>query len=137
MPLLEQVLEKYPRDVRIVELNFPLNNHKMARPAAAAALAAWKQGKFWEFHDRLFQDYDRITESLIDGIAGELSLDPARFQRDRNSQAINDLINRDLRQGQQLGVRGTPTIFVNGRRLSNRSLTGFSQMIDQELAKGK
>ncbi len=137
MPLLEQVLEKYPKDIRIVELHFPIRSHKFARPAAAAAMAAGKQGKYWEFHDRLFENYNKINEQLIEQIAGDLNLDMKRFEADRNSREINDLINRDMRQGQQSGVRGTPTIFVNGRRVSDRSLEGFSRMIDEELKKGK
>jgi len=60
MPTLEQVLEKYPKEVRVVELNFPLNKHKLARPAAAAALAAGKQGKFWESHKLLFDNYNVV-----------------------------------------------------------------------------
>ena len=137
MPLLEQVLETYPKDVRVVELNFPLNNHKRARPAAAAALAAGKQGKFWELHDQLFENFKKINDQLIVKLASGLGLDMARFERDRRSQEINNLINRDLTQGRKHGVRGTPTVFVNGKRLSDRSLAGFSRAIERELGRGQ
>lgn len=118
-------------------MNFPLSNHKFARPAASAALAAERQGKFWEYHKELFDNYNRINDQLIAKIARDLGLDMNRFERDRKSQEVNNLINRDLRQGQQIGVRGTPTIFINGNRLQDRSLKGFTQMIDRELKKVK
>jgi protein-disulfide isomerase len=60
VPLLEQVLEQYPNQVKLVYKNFPLRNHKFAKPAASAALAAGEQGKFWEFHDKLFQNYNQL-----------------------------------------------------------------------------
>ena len=65
MPVLEQVLEKNPDKVKLVFKNFPLRNHKFAMPAATAALAAEKQGKFWEFHDLLFKDYNRLNEQKV------------------------------------------------------------------------
>jgi protein-disulfide isomerase len=137
MPVLEQVLETYPKNVRVVELNFPLNNHKLARPAAAAALAAGKQGKFWELHAKLFENHKKLTDELIVELARDLGLEMARFEIDRKSQEINDLINRDLKQGRNHGVRGTPTVFVNGKRLPDRSLAAITQAIEHELARGQ
>ena len=135
MPLLEQALEMYPKDVRVVELNFPLAKHKFARPAAAAALAAGKQGKFWELHGLLFDNFNKLNDQLIVKLASDLRLDMAQFQRDRKSQDITNLINRDLKQGPRHGVRGTPAVFVNGKRLRNRSLAEISRMIDRELGR--
>jgi protein-disulfide isomerase len=135
LPLLEQVLEKNPKDVKLVYKNFPLRNHKFARPAAIAALAAGKQGKFWEFHDRLFKDYNRLNEQKFQEIAGELNLDMEKFEKDQKDPEILALISRDMSEGAQVGVRGTPTLFVNGRLLKNRSLAGFQDMIDKELKK--
>ena len=136
MPLLEQVLEKNPKDVKLVYKNFPLRNHKFARPAAIAALAAGKQGKFWEFHDLLFKDYNRLNEQKFQEIARELNLDMEQFEKDQKDPEILALISRDMSEGSQAGVRGTPTLFVNGRLLRNRSLAGFKDMIDKELKKG-
>ena len=133
MPLLEQVLEKYPKDVKLVFLNFPLRNHNFARQSAAAALAAGNQGKFWPYHDALFRDYSKLNEEKIVSIAVDLGLNMGKFDKDRASPELNNLINRDLQQGQAAGVRGTPTIFINGKLLSNRSLEGFSQAIEREL----
>ncbi|UCF87984.1 MAG: thioredoxin domain-containing protein [bacterium] len=127
------MLEKYPRKVRLVFKNFPLRNHKLALPAAQAALAAGRQGKFWEYHDKTFLKYNQLTEELLDQFARELGLDMTRFNKDRKDPDITSLINRDLREGSRIGVRGTPTIFVNGKRLDQRSLEGFSAAIESEL----
>jgi len=135
VPLLEQVLEKNPKDVKLVYKNFPLRNHKFARPAAIAALAAGKQGKFWEFHDLLFKDYNRLNEQKFQEIARELNLDMEQFEKDQKDPEILALISRDMSEGSQAGVRGTPTLFVNGRLLRNRSLAGFQDMIDKEVKK--
>jgi len=135
VPLLEQVLEKNPKDVKLVYKNFPLRNHKFARPAAIAALAAGKQGKFWEFHDLLFKDYNRLNEQKFQEIARELNLDMEQFEKDQKDPEILALISRDMSEGSQAGVRGTPTLFVNGRLLRNRSLAGFQEMIDKEVKK--
>jgi len=137
LPLLQQVLDKNPDDVKLVFKNFPLAMHKSAKQAAAAALAANEQGKFWEFHETLFENYRTLNDAKIQEIAEGLGLDIEKFNKDTNSQAIQELIVRDMRNGQQAGVRGTPTIFVNGKLLKNRSLQGFQEMIDAELNKGK
>ena len=136
MPLLEQVLEKYPKDVKLVFKNFPLRNHRFAKPAAVAALAAEKQGKFWEFHDLLFENYNRLNTQKIQEIAQELNLDINKFEQDQKDPEILAMISRDLAEGSKAGVRGTPTIFINGRLLKNRSLAGFQAQIDRELKKG-
>jgi protein-disulfide isomerase len=135
VPLLEQVLEKYPEDVKVVFKNFPLRNHKYARKAAIAALAADKQGKFWEFHDLLFENYNRLSDERIKKIAEELGLDMEKFGKDQKDPQILKLINRDMSEGRSAGVRGTPTVFANGRLLRNRSLEGFQALIDKALNK--
>ena len=125
MPILEQVLEKYPDDVKIVFKNFPLRNHKFANKSATAALAAESQGKFWEFHDLLFKNYNRLNDQKIDEIALGLGLDQAEFQKKIKDPKIAAMIRQDVQEGRQAGVRGTPTVFINGRRLNDRSLKGF------------
>ena len=134
MPELEQVLEKYPKQVKLVFKNFPLvRNHKFAMPAAIAALAAEKQGKFWEFHDLLFKDYSNLNEEKIGEIAQQLKLNMEKFDKDRKDPQIMAMINRDLAEGNQAGVRGTPTVFINGRLLRNRSMAGFQELIEKAL----
>jgi len=135
VPVLEQVLEKNPTQVKLVFKNFPIRNHKFAMPAAVAALAAGKQGKFWEFHDLLFKDYNRLNEQKVNEIAQKLKLDIKKFEKDRKDPRIIELIRRDILEGNQAGVRGTPTIFINGRLLRNRSPAGFQELIEKALKK--
>ena len=137
MPLLEQVLEKYPKEARLVFKNFPLRSHAFARPAAAAALAAGRQGKFWEDHDALFANYQSISEEKMADIARTLGLDVTRFDEDRRSAEVLQAVDRDLQEGLRAGVRGTPTIFVNGRLLRNRSMAGFDELIGLALERAK
>lgn len=132
MPLLEQVLEKNPDTVKIAFKNMPLRFHKFADPSARAALAAHKQGKFWEFHDKLFA-VEKLSDEAINNVAVELQLDMAQFNKDMNSPEIRQMVNKDLLDAQKAGVTGTPTIFINGKKLKNRSLAGFQEMIDREL----
>jgi protein-disulfide isomerase len=131
------VLDKYPNDVKLVTKHFPLPSHKFARQAAIAALAADKQGKFWEFHEKIFENSKSLSDAKVQEMAKELKLDEGKFNKDLKDPAIQQLISRDITNGRQAGVRGTPTIFVNGKRLQNRSLQGFQQLIEAELQKKK
>ena len=135
MPLLEQVLEKYPQEVKVVFKNFPLQNHKFAMKAAIAALAAESQGKFWEFHDLLFENYNRINDQKIQDIALAVGLNLEEYEKMKKDPAIQGKVRQDLADGRRAGVRGTPTVFINGRRLRDRSLKGFQAVIDQQLEK--
>jgi predicted DsbA family dithiol-disulfide isomerase len=103
--------------------------------AAAAALAAHAQAKFWEFHNKLFESYRSLSDSKILEIAKELGLDMQRFNKDIRDPAVQRLIFRDVRDARQAGVRATPTVLINGKLLKNRSLPGFQQMIENELRK--
>ena len=135
LPLLNQVLEKYQGKVKLVFKNFPLSTHQFARKAAAAALAAGKQGKFWELHDRLFQNFNRLNDQVVQEQAKELGLDLQKFDKDMADPQIMQVINQDLQDGAKAGVRGTPTLFVNGSLLRNTNLEGFQAAIDKELEK--
>ncbi len=122
-------------EVKLVVKNYPLNNHKFARKAAQAALAAKVQGKFWEYHHKLFQNYNSINDGKIQDIAKELNLDMEKFNKDMNSKEVQYIINRDVQNGRRIGVRGTPTVYINGKRLNNRKIPGFTKMIEAELKK--
>ncbi len=137
MPLLQQVLEKYPDDVNLVFKNFPLAMHKSAKKAAAAALAAKAQGKFWSFHNELLENYRALSDAKIQEIAEELGLDIEKFNADMESPAIQKIIADDMQNGRVAGVRGTPAVYVNGKLLKSRSLQSFQKMIDAELKKGE
>ena len=129
------MLEKYPNDVKVVFKNFPLRNHKFAQPAAIGALAANEQGKFWEFHDELFANYNRLNDQKIEEIAQNVGLDMDRYNQDSKNPSLIAAVNRDMQEGIAAGVRGTPTLFVNGRLLKRRNIEGFQAIINKELAK--
>jgi protein-disulfide isomerase len=129
------VIEKYPKQVKIVYKNFPIQSHKYSEPAARAALAAQKQGKFWPFHDLLYAHYKDLSDKKMREIANQLKLDMVRFEKDRNDPATVGKVRADLGDGKKAGIRGVPTVFINGRRLQKRSLEGFSEIIEKELQK--
>jgi protein-disulfide isomerase len=131
------LLEKYPEEVKLVFKNFPLRNHKFAWQAAVAALAAGRQGKFWDFHDRLFENYNQLSDQKVQEIARELSLDIQRFQEDMKDPEILALVRQDVRDGGDAGVRGIPTVYINGRQLRNRNLEDFRRLIEEQLVKVK
>ena len=135
MPVLGQVLEKYPDDVKIVYKSFPLRNHKFARKAATAALAAENQGKFWEFHKLLFENYNKLNDEKIQEIAVAVGLNLEEYEKKKKDPAIENMIEQDLSEARRIGVRSTPTVFINGIRLRNRSLNGFQAVIDKQLEK--
>ncbi|MCK4691532.1 MAG: thioredoxin domain-containing protein, partial [Desulfuromonadales bacterium] len=135
VPLLREVLAAYPDQIKLVYKNFPLGMHKNARIAAVAGLAAAQQGKFWQLHDLLFANYKKLSEQKITQLAEEAGLDMEKFARARNNPQLRQQINAELQEGRKIGVRGTPTIFVNGRRLPQRSKTAFDQLIRAELAR--
>jgi protein-disulfide isomerase len=136
-PLLRQVLEKYPNDVKLVVKHFPLPMHRYARKAAIAALAAGKQGKFWEIHEKLFANQKNLSDDKVEAIAQELGLNMEQFNKDLKDPSIASLIDRDINNGREANVQGTPTIFVSGKLLNQRSLQGFQQAIEAELKKKK
>ena len=135
MPVFEQVLEKYPNDVKVVFKHFPLRNHKFAMKAAIASIAADSQGKFWEFHDLLFKNYNKLSDQKIQEIAQVVGLNLEEYEKKKKDPAIEKKVKQDLSDGRRAGVRGTPTVFINGIRLRDRSLKGFQTAIDKQLQK--
>ncbi len=137
MPLLEQVLENNPEKVKIVFKNFPLRRHKYATKAAMAALTADGQGKFWAFHDQLFEKYKQLSDQKIKDIARDLGFDMEKFEKQMKNPGILAQIRQDMLDGNQAGVRGTPTVFIGGRLLKNWSPKEFQILIDKELGRTK
>ena len=131
------MFERYSKEVKLVFKNFPLRNHKFAWPAAIAALAANKQGKFWELHDQLYENYNRLSDQKIREIAQQVGLDMEKFDKDIKDPELKAIVERDFQEGARVGVRGIPTIFINGRQLKNRSFQGFQAAIEKELAREK
>ncbi len=133
-PLLDEVFEKNKDKVKVYFKNMPLQFHEMAEPAALAALAAGEQGKFWEFHDKLFSA-QQLNPQTISSFGRDLGLDMARFETDIKSPMLRQKLGKDMSDAQKAGVTGTPTVYINGRKLKQRSLQGFQTLIDEEMAK--
>jgi protein-disulfide isomerase len=132
------VLDKYPKKVKLVFKNFPLTSlHPFAHTAAVAALAADGQGKFWEFHKRLFEKQDALNDAVIQGIAREHKLNIERFNRTIQDPAIQRVIARDMAEGEQAGIAGIPIVFVNGKLPKQSTLEGIEELIKAELKKEK
>jgi protein-disulfide isomerase len=129
------LLEKFPNDLNVVIKHFPLSNHRFAHPSAMAALAAGNQGKFWEFHRQLLANHNQINDQKILEIAGGMALNMDQFNQDRQSASNRQLIQEDIENGRKIGVRGTPSVFLNGKRINNQDLGTLSELIQRELRK--
>ncbi len=118
-PTVKQFIAQHQDEVTLVYKHFPLSQiHPQAESSAQAAWAAQKQGKFWEYHDALFEQQNQLEEALYVTIAENLNLDLDQFNRDRNSPEAKAAINEDLELAQKVGVRGTPFFALNGKILS-------------------
>ncbi len=135
-PTLKQITDKYPKDVAIVFVNQPLTFHEQARPAAKAFLAAHRQGKGWEMHDKLFANQQALMPADLEKYAQELSLNMAQFKKDIADPAIEKMVADDQALAGSVGADGTPTFFINGRELSGaQPLPAFTAIIDEEIKK--
>ena len=134
-PTLREVLDAYPGKVKLVFKNFPLSFHKQAMNAAKASLAAGEQGKYWEMHDKIFEKYNKLTEESFAEFAKGLGLDTNKFAADYGSNKYEGQIQQDMQIAAKVGVRGTPTLFVNGKLQQGRSFNDFKRTIDGLLKK--
>jgi protein-disulfide isomerase len=133
--VMDSVLSRYSGKVRLVHLDFPLDGHSEAVPAARAARCAGEQGKFWEYHRSLMTVAGPLDPADLKSRASTLQLEPGAFSSCLASGRHDEAIHAELRQGEELGVNGTPAYFVNGRMLSGaRPLESFAELIDAELA---
>ena len=113
---LKAVLKMYPTQVKLIFKQFPLEMHPQADLAAAAAVAAQKQGKFWVLHDAMFAHPEELSRKGIVSLAQQNGLDMNRFENDIDSTAVRETVVRDVQDGNQAGVEGTPSVFINGQR---------------------
>jgi len=132
-PLLQQLLVKYPKDLKLVLRHFPLPMHPFARKAAAASLAANNQGKYWEFSQKLFEQSSNLNDARIQNIAAQLGLNLNKFNDDINSASIQALIEKDIRDASRASVEGTPSVFINGKALRNGGDNELIQTIERNL----
>ncbi len=131
-PVLARTLEEFSGKVNLVFKQFPLDGHKNAAPAARAAVAAQQQGKFWELADLLFEHQRELSAEKIDALAKEAGVDMAKFETARESHDVWQRIENDKKEGVDLGVQGTPSLFINGRPYKE-GLQGLSKYLKEEL----
>jgi protein-disulfide isomerase len=135
-PVVAQVLQAYGDKIRFVYRNYPLPSHPDARPAAEAGACAAEQGKFWEYHDRLFDHQDQLSNSDLKQHAVALGLNAGQFAACLDTRKYQKDVDADIAAGNEVGVTGTPAFFINGRPLDGaQPFDTFKQVIDEELSK--
>lgn len=128
---IKQLSETYQDKIKLVFKNFPLKFHKEAELAAEAALAAGEQGKFWEMHDKMFASQKQLKIDNLKIYAQGLNLDMKKFNEDLESHRYKKAVDEDKRLAAKVGVRGTPTFFINGKKLVGaKPLAEFQKVID-------
>ena len=137
---MDEILEKYPNDVKVVIKNFPLSFHKQARKAAKYALAAGRQGKYKEMYHMIMADFRKLktNEDLPLEFAKDLGLDMVKFKKDAEDPYFEDLIKKEsLELAQNFERKSVPKFLVAGKEPSSRNIDAWSTIIDAELAKKK
>lgn len=129
-----QIREKYGDKVRFIFRQYPLPMHGDAHLAAQAALAAHQQGKFWEYHDLLFANQRALTRPALEDYAKQVNLDVPRLKKALDDQSLKAAVDADVKLGEEVNVSGTPTVFINGKRVSNPTeFAPVAQLIDAAL----
>lgn len=135
-PTVAKVRERYGDQVRVVVRHFPLEFHPKARGAAEAAACAGRQGRFFEYHDALFQNQNALALPDLEARAKQVGLDLAAFRSCLSAKQTAKEVDADLEEARRAGVTGTPAFFVNGILLSGaQPLEAFVEVIDAELAR--
>ena len=133
-PALERIAAEYGERIRLVVRDYPLTQHKEAQKAAEAAEAAREQGKYWEYTSLLFQNQSALQTDKLKEYATRLGLDRAKFDAALDSGKFTESVRRDLHDGDRVGVMGTPTIFLNGQRVTDLSYEGLKAAVDAALS---
>ncbi|MBU1054134.1 MAG: DsbA family protein [Proteobacteria bacterium] len=137
VPVLDQVLKQYPKEVKIVFKNYPLQSHSYAMSAAIAALAAKSQGKFWEFHDLLFKNHNQLSDEKVEEIIIKTAINRQEFEKKINDPQVLQKVQQDIIDGVNADVRGTPSVFINGKLQRNLSMEGLTSAIDKDLKESR
>jgi len=135
VPVLDEVIEHYGKErASLVFKQYPLSFHKQAELAAEASLAAKAQGRFWEMYYKLFENGKALQRTDLERYAQGIGLDMARFNKELDEGTWKSQIQAEMAEGGKAGVRGTPSIFVNGRRYNGpRDAKGMIKVIDEKL----
>jgi len=133
-PSIEKLQEEYGKKVVVAFKHFPLSFHKDAKPAAIASLAAHRQGKFWEMHEKLFENQKALSRDDLVGYAKDLGLNVSKFKKDLDDPALAKWVDQDMAEGAKVGVRGTPATFINGQMVSGaQPYDKFKSLVDEAL----
>jgi len=136
-PKLKQLLEQYPDKVRVVVKHFPLRFHKNAKPAHAAAEFAKRTAgteAFWKMHDMILKNHRKLDVPTLRSYAESLGLDLEKFDKlMADPTAINAMVKPDMDEARKCGVRGTPTVLVNGLKMARRDINSYKARIDEIL----
>lgn len=135
VPTVTEIMKKYNGKVRLVFKNFPLSFHDQAMNAAIAAECAQDQGKYWQMHDKLFENHSHLNAALYEKLAGDLKLDVNKFKACLADQKVKAHIESELNYGQTLGITATPAFYINGVQLMGAlPKEEFEKVIDEELS---
>ncbi len=118
-PVLHQILDEFPNDVKLYFKHYPLPQHTNARLAAEGAVAAQKQGKFWQYQDKLWEHQDELSPAEIEKVAKESGLDVAKFRQDLASEPVKAKVEKDRNEGSSIGLQATPTLYIDGREYTD------------------
>jgi protein-disulfide isomerase len=133
--VLGQLLAEFPGKLRVVYKDFPLPSHDRARPAAEAARCAAIMGRFWQYHDALYEAQPAFSPEALLGYGVKVGLDRDAFRACVDGQRGRDAVERDVAEGRAFGVTSTPTFFVNGRRFVGlHAIDTFREAIKDALA---
>ena len=131
---VDQLMVEYPGQIRVIYRDFPLRNHNRATPAAIAARCAGDQGKYWEYHENLFQVSGSLSDDDLLDRAETVGLEMDAFSACVEAKAHEDAVKLSFAHGSMVGVTGTPTFFINGRQLAGaKPIADFKAIIDEEL----
>ncbi|MCB2141293.1 DsbA family protein [bacterium] len=141
-PMVKQLAEEFNDDIRVVNRYFPLPGHKNSMTAALAVEAASRQGKYWEMHDKLYEEQINWGErksadpTIFENYAKDIGLNMEQYKNDLTDKELKSRVNRDKNSGTRLGVSGTPTFFLNGEKIPNpKSAEDFRNFIIAAISK--
>lgn len=132
-PVLDKLAQDFPDKIRLVVRDYPLEKHKNAFKAAEAAEAAREQGKYWDYSTVLFENQKELGVEKLKEYASKIGLDRVKFDAELDAGKYAAKVQRDMQEGMRAGVSGTPAIFINGRRVSDRSYTGLRSAVEEAL----
>ncbi len=133
-----QLVQRFPKDVKLVFKQFPLEEHSQAALAAEASLTAHAQGKFWPLHDKMYANFRQITYARILAWAGETGLDMKRFRADLDGHKYAARVHAEEQEGEVAGVEGTPTFFIDGKKFNGVFEVGaIAPIVEDEMKHGR